>query len=104
LPRRRWTWQQAGALSQRHSFGAIGGTELLVDVFDVRLHGRSADTELGADGGQRSMRGQEGQDARLGWGQRNRCSGLWLAVAVRLAGDGGATIRREPGIVIGLSG
>jgi len=42
------------------------GPEFPVDVVDVRVHGGTADAELVADGGERSIRGEKGQDAGLG--------------------------------------
>jgi hypothetical protein len=96
--------QEAGGLSERHGFGSVGGPEFLVDVFDVRFYGGTADAELDADGSERSIRGQEGQDAGLGRRQRNRLAGFLLAVGVRLAGNDALTVRRGPRSVIGPKG
>ena len=81
-------------LSELHSLGSLGGPEFLVDVLDVGFHGGTADAELGADRGERSIGGQEGQDAGLGRRQGNRLSGRCLAGRIRLIGNSAVTVRR----------
>jgi hypothetical protein len=54
----------------------------------MRFHGGTADPELVADGGERSISGEEGQDAGLGGRQGNRLAGLGLVGRFRLIGDG----------------
>ena len=61
--------QETDAASELHSLGSRGGPEFLIDVLDMRLDGRTGDTELGTDRSERSIRGKERQDARLGWRQ-----------------------------------
>ena len=56
------------------------------------------DAELGADGTERSIRGEERPQASLGRRQGNRRRGLFRAVGVRLAGDGALTVRRGPSV------
>ena len=92
----RWSRvsQEAGGLSEPHSFSAFGGPEFLVDVLHMRLDGGTADAELGADRSERSVRGEERQDARLGRRQGNRRAGRFRAAGVQLAGNGPRTIDR----------
>ena len=86
--------QETRAFGQLDCFGSFGGPEFLVDVLDVRLHGGTRDAELAADAGERLIRGEERQDAGLGWRQRNSVAGLVLVRRLRLAGDGAVTVRR----------
>ncbi len=60
----------------------------------MRLHGGTADAELVADGGERPIRGEQGQDAGLGRRQESRPAGRFLARRVRLVGNGAVTVRR----------
>ena len=85
--------QQARALSEAHGLGSVGRPELLVDVFDMRLDGGTADPELGADGQQRSIRGQQIQDAALGRRQGNCRAVLSFCADVRLVGNSALTVR-----------
>jgi hypothetical protein len=101
---RSLTGQEACALSERHSLGSVGGPEFLVDVFDVRFHGGTADAELAADRGERSIGREEDQDAALGRRHGNRAAGLFIVGRVRLTSDSAVTLRRERSIVIGQNG
>ena len=85
--------QQACTFSEVHRLGSIGRPELLVDVFDMCLYRGTADPELGADGQQRSIRGQQGQNAGLGGRQADRRAGLSFGVGVRLVGNSALTVR-----------
>ena len=44
----------------------------------MRFHGGTGDAELAADAGERLIRGEERQDAGLGWRQGNSLAGLFL--------------------------
>jgi hypothetical protein len=75
-------------------FRSFGGAELLVDVSDVSFHGGTPEAELLADGGERSMRGEESEDAGLRWRQGHRLGGLFPMRGFRLVDNGSVTVRR----------
>src|SRR5947209_13744309 len=72
--------------------GAIGDAELLVEVLDVRLHGRDAEVEILGDVRQALARGDHAENLPLAVGQHRRVAG---AAHADRGDEPGGQLRRQ---------
>ena len=86
--------QEARGLSELRGIGSRGGSELSVNVLDVRLHSGPADAELGIDVSERLIGGERASTWIAAGVRETRVARLFPAASARLAGDGPRTVRR----------